>query len=519
LSSLSHGFRQVNSIFPAAHRRRSFKGNHDMSKFRSCISRIGFGAALLTTAVVPGMAQTATISQFYGFSNSWYTYPTLADGSTPEGSLFRASDNNFYGATSRGGATGYGAFYKVTPAGVETPIYNFTGGANGAWPNGPLIQNPTTGAFYGVTEGANLTESGTVYKITSSGVMTVLHTFPTSSLTDGVSPTGGLVKAADGNYYGVTAQGGVYNTGTIYRITEGGVETVLYSFQGDYYSEGPVQGLILNPNGYMYGVSYTTGTGDCGQIFRVNTAGAVTIVHTFNTTDGYAPASKLFLAKNGLMYGMTYSGGTYGKGTIYALSAAGSFVSLYSFAGGADGAYPWGGLYQTEDGALYGTTRNGGANDYGTLFRYNIATHAHTVLYSAFDTSNTGVGGSPLGDLVAGTDNNLYGTAVWGGSHQDGSAYKIALSPYITSLTNSLTAVSLNAGQQTTIVAKAYDQHHTLLASQPAVTWQTTGGGTVVISGNSVTFTAGATPGSYTLTSSYNNGVVSFSSTTVITVH
>jgi len=172
------------------------------------------------------------------------------DGANPESRLIQATDGNFYGTTSMGGAYYRGTVFKITPEGTLTTLYSFDG-TDGAYPVG-LIQ-ATNGNFYGTT-------SGTVFKITPSGTLTKLHDFHPA---DGVRPQE-LVQGTDGNFYGTTALGGanryscsLNSCGTIFRITPSGTLTTLHSFDGND-GEGPWGALMQATNGTFYG---TTGWG------------------------------------------------------------------------------------------------------------------------------------------------------------------------------------------------------------------------------------------------------------------
>ena len=168
------------------------------------------------------------------------------DGAQPNGPLLQASDGNFYGTTRGGGNTcrrpndiPCGVIFKMTPDGNETVFYSFgSSSTDGYTATAPLIQGQD-GALYGMTTNGGDFDGGTVFKITLSGAYTILHSFGSTS-DDGVVPTGGLVQALDGDFYGTTVSGGSNqcvqipqsggNCGTIFKITPNGTKTNLYSF-------------------------------------------------------------------------------------------------------------------------------------------------------------------------------------------------------------------------------------------------------------------------------------------------
>ncbi len=205
-----------------------------------------------------------------------------SDGSGPWAGLIQATDGNFYGTTTQGGAYGDGTVFKITPSGALTTLHSFAG-SDGSSPYAGLIQG-TDGNFYGTTYygGAatwcyGYAGCGTIFRITPSGTLTTLHSFDGG---DGAWPQAGLLQANDGNFYGTALTGGATTfcygypgCGTIFKITPSGTLTTLYSFQG---SEGaiPIGGLIQASDGKFYGT--TEGGGDtvdcqggCGTIFRL----------------------------------------------------------------------------------------------------------------------------------------------------------------------------------------------------------------------------------------------------------
>jgi len=158
-----------------------------------------------------------------------------ANGIGPAAGLVQATDGNLYGTTVSGGKYNSGTVFQITPGGELTTVYNFCVLANCADGNGPfgaLIQ-ATDGNFYGTTlqGGEYGGGAGTVFKITPSGKLTILHSFCSLlNCLDGDSPTGALIQATDGRLYGTTRFGGKYGEGTIFKITSTGQRTTLYDF-------------------------------------------------------------------------------------------------------------------------------------------------------------------------------------------------------------------------------------------------------------------------------------------------
>jgi uncharacterized repeat protein (TIGR03803 family) len=191
-----------------------------------------------------------------------------------------------------------------------------------------------------------------------------------------------LIEGTDGNFYGTTTLGGAHGGGTVFKITLAGVETVLYSFGAtntDAFE--PRAGLILGSDGNFYGTTYAGGAHQqSGTVFKITPTGAETVLYSFGatSTDAALPVAGLIQGTDGNFYGTTSSGGTNGvvaltAGTVFKVTPAGVETVLHSFGtSSTDGAEPEGALIQGADGNLYGTTFLGGANSEGTVFKITL---------------------------------------------------------------------------------------------------------------------------------------------------
>ena len=314
-----------------------------------------------------------------------YHFSGSGGSATPVAPVLLAGDGNLYGTTYGNVLTGTdGLVYRLTAAsGTLTSLFNFSGDANGSNPGSGLIEG-SDGSFYGGTSTGAASSStspgyGTLFKVTSSGALTTLATF---NNINGASPFSPPIEGSDGNFYGVTADGGASNFGTVYQLTPAGVLTSLYSFTGTGDGAAPSGPLVEGPDGNFYGASgsnaaVSAANGGYGTIFMITPAGALTTLHVFpSAPDGSAPDGKgpagLFLASDGNLYGDVTSGGANNRGTIFRVTRTGAFTTLYSFEATGDGTSPQAGLFQANDGNFYGTTSGGGTSQDGTVFKLTL---------------------------------------------------------------------------------------------------------------------------------------------------
>ncbi len=456
-----------------------------------------------------------------------------SDGANPYGSLLEA-DGNFYGTTARGGTANLGTIFRMTPDGSVTVLHSFEGGASdGAHPKAGLIR-ATDGKFYGTTYGGGAADNGTVFSMTTAGVVALVYVFP---LTSYAHPHTALLQAADGLFYGTTT------TQSIFRVSGSGGFTGLFvpGQLGDFYSTGPlfqtpdgtlfakgferlnvdptgrrpmvirifpasvqvqngltranwwieqpgaVTALFESSDGAFYGLaasvdgsshgtlfriasfpttypnpwpgsltSTTLHTFDAGRpdaliqaadgdfygtlapnrsnnmasVFRATAAGLIDELHTFTVAppEGADPTA-LVQARDGQFYGTTAAGGGTGNGTLFRLSSGGISTVLHAFEGGsAEGANP-NTLLQALDGFLYGTTTSGGTDNKGTVFRAS-ATGDVTVLH-AFDGATTGAAPSVLIQM---SDGQFYGATRTGGIGGGGTVFRMTATGAVTVL-------------------------------------------------------------------------------------
>ncbi|HEV2207706.1 MAG TPA: choice-of-anchor tandem repeat GloVer-containing protein [Verrucomicrobiae bacterium] len=296
--------------------------------------------------------------------------------------------------------------------------------ANGSFPRGQLLEGQD-GFLYGTTYAGGSNNLGTVFKVAKNGAhFSLLHSF-----NDGDFPYAGVVQGSNGTLFGTTSGGGTNNGGTLYRINPDGTGfSVLVNFgvtNGD--AVAPAAGLAQGADGALYGTASNGGTNNLGAIFKINQDGGnYSLLYSFGSTsgDGTLPFGALVQGRDGALYGTTQSGGTSNLGTVFKLNPDGSgYQILHNFTGpAADGRLPLGTLVQGADDFLYGTTYYGGTNDLGAIFKIDTNGNNYAVLRSFAAGQD---GSQPVAGLARGTDGALYGSTRYGGSADSGFVFKL----------------------------------------------------------------------------------------------
>ncbi len=390
--------------------------------------KVTFIVAFLCAAFGIG-SSAQTLTTIYDFCTQ---YP-CPDGAAPEGTLVQGHDGNFYGTTSDVGFSGQGTVFKLTSSGTLTILHSFTGLSDGGVPRSGLIQ-ASDGNFYGDTEGGGV--CGVAYRVTPSGTLTPLHEFA-GGASDGCQPFGPLVQASDGNFYGTTYLGGAPNFGTVFKMMAGGTVTILHVFctqSGCPDGYNPTAGLVQGSDGNLYGETLYGGPNGYGSIFKITTSGTLTTLASFSSTNGSQPSGGLVQGHDGNFYGTTSQGGAAGgqAGTVFKMTSSGTLTTLYNFcsqSGCADGAASSAGLLQATDGNFYGTTGGGGTHGSGTVFAIT-SDGSFSSLYSFCSLGGASCtdGAYPYVGLIQGTDGKLYGVTTEGGNaNYAGTAFSLQI--------------------------------------------------------------------------------------------
>ncbi len=459
-------------------------------------------AALVSALHAPALhAQTYTETTLYNFSSSVGTHPFNG--------FIQASDADFYGVAYRSGPNSNdqvgGTAFKITATGDLTLLHAFPASAtDGALPEAIMIQG-TDGNFYGTTtvgganDEANLGD-GTIFKITPSGTVTILHSFNASSTTDGAYPQAGLVQGTDGNFYGTVSTGGKYGYGAVFKITPGGAFSLLYSFTGTG-SDGaqPFAGLVQGSDGSFYGCTYEGGAG-YGTIYKVTASGAFTLVYAPTSAQGSACSATLVEGSDGDFYGASYAGGPNLLGTFFKVNSSGSsFTVLHTFGSGTDGGQPFAGPVLASDGNFYQTTTTGGASNEGVIDRITPSGTTKTV-YTFLGGSTDG--GQPYSTLTQANDGNFYSTTAEAGASSAGTVFQLAVSPALAPPVQLTLPATVAAGASFTLTYKVSNAYSDTLAYCFATNTASASDWTGLITGKpttqSKTLTASKTAGKYT---------------------
>lgn len=353
------------------------------------------------------------------------TYKTLAHFSGEEGEptagLIRGGDGAYYGTTRSGGKYGLGSVYRITVGGdavAFATVHAFVE-AEGATISSALLY-ANDGYFYGTASTGGAFGSGTVFRMSRDGRVRVLHAFDRD--TTGEVPLAGLIQASDGFLYGTTLRGGAGNSGTIFRIDTAGAITVLHSF--DYWSTGASSGapLVEGRDRVLYGTTMAGGAHGQGVLFSVDMNGNLTVLHSFDErTTGSIPERGVIHGRDGYLYGTTVNGGAFDAGTLFRATTAGQVTVLRSFDPSREGGHPSARLIQGQDGALYGATTSGAAQGAGAVFRAD--TSGGLTILQAFEVGTTGT--YAAGTLLEISDGVFYGAAARGGPYGSGAIFRV----------------------------------------------------------------------------------------------
>jgi uncharacterized repeat protein (TIGR03803 family) len=415
-----------------------------VSQFPSVVNPEGADIYQSTTQVVFGQVTGPIAGKevvVYSYTNEYYVQPLTST------TINISSGSTWIAPASAGQisallvAEGYSAPDTTTSLPAVDGVNVFAVATAGASPSGATLPAATP-AFSAPTGTYTSPQSVTISDTTPGATIyyTINGTTPTSSstlYTDAITvdSTETIEAIAIASGYSTSAVA----TGT-YTIGSSPSFSTLVNFNGSNGDE-PVAALVQGVDGNFYGTTYQGGASGYGTVFKITPVGTLTTLYNFcsqtNCTDGSGPEGMLVLATDGNFYGTTYQGGASGYGTVFKITPAGTLTTLYSFCSQAmctDGIGPEAGLIQGTDGNFYGTTAyGGGANGDGTAFKITPA-GTLTTLYSFCSQTDCTDGHLPTAGLIQGTDGNFYGTSTYGGANNDGTVFRITPAGTLTTL-------------------------------------------------------------------------------------
>ncbi|PBQ33362.1 hypothetical protein CNR22_16775 [Sphingobacteriaceae bacterium] len=426
----------------------SFTGSTGLSQgalpFGSLIKAV---SASSSTTALYGLASAGGTNNIgvlfeYDYANNTYTKKidfSTTLGSNPQGSLLLASNGRLYGTTvSNGGSTGGVIFDYVISSNTLTKLTDLTIGTGniGGASQGDLLE-ATNGKIYGLTRFGGSTNAGVIFEydiaIPASPVYTKKADFSTAN---GSLPFGSLIQVSTGKLYGFTSAGGAASGGIIFKYN---MSATSYSKTIDLNSSNggsPSGGLMQASNGKFYGLTPIGGTSNLGTLYeydRTSNTFLKKVDFTGNTgvNPGNAPYGSLIQVGASKLYGVTSAGGTTGNGTLFSYDiATGTHTKIIDLTGGTglnQGGQPYGSLAlyssstSTLNGRLYGITKQGGTSNQGVIFEFDPSTNVYS---KKLDLTLASVNGySAFGSMVQ-SGNVFYGMTQLGGTSSFGTIFE-----------------------------------------------------------------------------------------------
>lgn len=354
----------------------------------------------------------------------------------PDGSLYgTARDTASLHGNSGFGLNGPGIVFKITTNGTFTNLLHFRG-TNGAYPRSGMVLGSDGNLYGTTAGGGTGNDArlhyGTIFKMTLDGALTTIAAFHND---DGAAPFAELTECLDGSFLGVTPYGGRhvdgapqnfspgtggFDFGTVFRLTPDHTLSSIMLFAKTN-GQGPLHRLVKGVGESFYGTTESGGAHGRGTAFRISPNGQFETLFNFGGTNGVGP-NELTFDDDGNLYGTTGMGGLGYHGTVFRLSPSGMFKTLACF-DGKHGDIPVGALVLAADRNFYGTTASGGASNAGSIFQVTKS----GILRSEYSFSKRGTFGNTTTTLTRSRDGAIYGTSAEGGQYGCGSIFRIIL--------------------------------------------------------------------------------------------
>lgn len=298
---------------------------------------------LYGTTPIGGASNHGVVFELSPGSNGWtetilYAFTGGNDGAMPYAIPVFDQAGNLYGVTSQGGSSNQGVAFELSPGSngwTEKVLYTFSGGNDGGWPIAPLVFDQA-GNLYGTASQGGAGGWGTVFKLTpaSNGwVQSVLYAYTGGN--DGAQPQSPIVRDRFGNLYSTATGGGTGEAGVVFQVRPPASaapsfsgtwnNNVLYNFMGEDDGSGPNNGVVFDQVGNLDGVAPTSGSGGYGVVYQLtpgSTGWSQNVLYSFTGgADGGFPESPAILDGAGNIDGTTIAGGQGNCGVAYQISA------------------------------------------------------------------------------------------------------------------------------------------------------------------------------------------------------
>jgi|GEM_PF-3059124 len=362
-------------------------------------------------------------------------------GEHPLAALIRDREGNFWGTTYDGGGQKFGTVFKLNPNNREfTTVAEFSrarGKLRGLEPASGFTSDHA-GYLWGITHQGGFRDFGTLYKLDPrTGEVTTVWEFSRSDPKfKGVRPRGELVNDGEGDLWGVVNEGGGHDAGGIYRVkaSTGEITGVTeFDHNAQYRGAHPSAGLICPGDGYLWGTTSGGGLYDSGTLFKLNlkTHEFTTVVdfagRTTADTRGAHPGTRLVFDGAGYLWGSTSESGRYGFGTLFKLRMKTGELTTIADLGKRDGPIGAGvsGLISDGAGSLWGTSREGGELHLGTVFKIDRKTGRIATVIEFTGEEGERRGSLPVTGLTLDRAGNFWGLTYLTDIHGGGTIFRL----------------------------------------------------------------------------------------------
>lgn len=365
------------------------------------------------TTTLGGSNDGGTIYSTDGFGQNFSTEFSFEKLNiiNPMGGFVEANDGYYYALSQNGGTELSGTIFRMDPSteSIEV-VYSFSSSG----PNFPIgnLKLVSNGNLIGVTQGGGANSDGVLFEFDySTNTMTVLHDFLETS---GNSPKESIIETSNGMYYGLTSAGGANDVGVIYSYDN---STQTYTVEHEFESSmgaNPIRGLMQASNGNIYGLTHNGGTGNFGTLFEFNPLNSnYSVLHSFDNTNGSYPSSTILQITNGKLIGTTRQGGASDYGVLFEYDLSTGFNALQDLSRRHGGK-----LTETDPNVIWGVQIDGYA-DYGNYFSYDFNTSQFSTQgnFSEFD-------GLVISSLLSSNGQYFYALTSNGGLTDEGKVIK-----------------------------------------------------------------------------------------------